>query len=334
MNLTDLVVAATVVLAAVNLLVALALTLRRLRVRRREAALERAERDLKPIVLALVDGEEATLPPLDDTSREALARLLQRYARLLRGEARERIARAGRDLISQEVAKLRHRRAWRRAVAATLLGDLGDRHTHWRPLVAALGDRSPEVRMAALRSLGRLGAVEAVPRIVRLMALGRVPRALAAEALMTIGSPAAQWVTRLLRAEEPEVRAAAAELLGLVGAPAHGRHLIDLLDDPDPEVRVKAARALGRLGAGAAVPALRRLLDDPIPYVRGAAARSLAALGDRSPWGRLVTMAAEDSYDAARAAAEALVTLDEVRAEKECARIPHVAEALDLEALR
>lgn len=321
----------TTAIVLLNLAVALWLTVRRLSTAKQERMLQEAEDELRPVVLAFIDGDDVELPKLDEIEAAAFARLLQRYARLLTGSARARAARAATELVESEVDSLSDRRAWRRAVAAGVVGDLGSRERHGRLLVRLLGDRSPDVRAAAVRAIGRLGVVEAAPRIVRLMALGRIPRALAAEALMTIGSPAADDVERLLAADEAEVRAAAAELLGLVGSPTHGRRLIGLLADPDSEVRVKAARALGRIGAGSAVDALRERLGDPVPYVRAAVARALASLGDRSSVPILREMARHDDFDAARAAAEALIALAPEVVEEEVAEGEegYLAEALD-----
>lgn len=335
--MSRLLVDLTIALTALNLGVTVTLAVRRLVVARREARMEEAEERLRPVVLAMVDGEDVELPYLDSASTLALSRLLRRYGRLLRGTSRDHIARVAErsGLVERELGSLADRRDWRRAAAAVVLGDVG-RSEHADALARLLTDRSQHVRNAAVRSLGRLGAVDAIPRIARLMAIGRIPRALAAETLRAMGSPAAGPLVDLLDAREAAVRAAAAELVGLVGDGTSAEPLMRLLEDPDPEVRVKAARALGRVGAEDAVLELRDALHDPVPFVRAVAARTLGSIGDDGAMERLMEMAVDDVHDPARAAAGALASLNPELVASTVAGgepPPYLAEALDLERL-
>jgi HEAT repeat protein/putative zinc finger protein len=87
----------------------------------------------------------------------------------------------------------------------------------------------------------------------------------------------------MLRDPNEDVRASAAEALGLAGpaAAAAVPALIEALRDPSVEVRSLAARALGGLGAEAkaSVERLRELQKDADPAVREAAAEALRKLG-------------------------------------------------------
>ena len=76
---------------------------------------------------------------------------------------------------------------------------------------------------------------------------------------------------------------------------------------------------------------MRELLDDRIPFVRAAAAAALGEIGDEGASGRLRALAIEDSFDPARAAAQALARLDPdaVRG----GGSPYLDEAADMLAL-
>jgi hypothetical protein len=132
------------------------------RIERRQADLE--ERAV-PLALELVSGEPdpERINELSRAEGAALATVLQRYARLLSGGDRERIARHFEEsgLVEQEVKALGARQAWRRALAAYVLGDIGSPGAI-PALLEALADRNGDVRAAAVRSLGKLSVAEAV----------------------------------------------------------------------------------------------------------------------------------------------------------------------------
>jgi HEAT repeat protein len=206
---------------------------------------------------------------------------------------------------------LRSRRVWKRASAAATLGDMASPEGI-PALLDALGDPERDVRAAATRSLALLGASVAVEPIVEGLAAGRVQRAVGGWALMQIGAPALTRLRGMLRHEDAEVRATAAELIGLIGEASDASELIGLLRDPSAEVRAKSAHALGRLGAGQAAAMLRGALGDRIFFVRAAAARALGQLGDRPSIPALVHQAQTDRFEAAQSAARALAELSPV----------------------
>jgi HEAT repeat protein len=212
--------------------------------------------------------------------------------------------------IEREVASLRSRRSQRRATAAHRLGDMGSPSAV--PALLDLLDRDSDrdVRSACARSLGCLAAAEAVPSLVAALVGRRVPHAQAAQALLAVGSPAVPELLALLESGEPQMRAWAAELVGLLGEASHGDALIHCLRDTSADVRIRAARALGRLGASEAATGLRASLRDRVPAVRGAAAFALGRLRDAEAVPALVAIAREDSFEPARAAAEAVGRID------------------------
>lgn len=320
---------------------------RRVALGRRERRRARLEAELRPLALELVDGEEPELGRLGTAEARALAAILGRYARKLRGEPRERIATffETRGDVERELRRLRARRASQRAAAAFALGDMGSASAV-EPLIRALDDRSRDVRSAAARSLGMLEAEAATPRLVGSLAGHEVPRAIAGGALLAMGAKAAPGLRSLLEGQEAAVRANAIELLGFTGDAGDTDRLTEALREDHAvapsrwrelaEVRAAAARALGRIGTHRAADGLRAALDDPAPFVRTAAAHALGRLGDRESFDALARQAAEDAYDPAQAAAQALAAIDPIRAMRLGAgehASAHLAEAAALAEL-
>lgn len=99
--------------------------------------------------------------------------------------------------------------------------------------------------------LGRLRALEALPRLIELASAGTTPH----------------------------LRAAAAAALGAAAHPDAVEVLLAALADPMREVRVQAAWALGRVGDPRAVAPLDAALGDAYGWVRIRAAESLSKLG-------------------------------------------------------
>lgn len=325
---------AAAALAVAALAFLFVLVARRLQLARAERYVRAEEERLRPVALALVDGERVE-PDLRRRSARVLAALLSRYSRWLTGDARAEIAwffeRSGG--LEAEVAALRSRRPWRRATAAYALGDMASPRAE-RPLLDALEDPERDVRAAAARSLGVLGLARAVEPLVYALADGRIPRAVTGSALLAIGAPSLPALRRLERRAEPEVRAFAVELVGLLGDASDAAALQVRLRDSSAETRAKAARALGRLGAADAAAALRTTLSDRIPFVRAAAAHALGSIGDRDAIEALLDRARIDTYDVAHAAAGALARIDPARLASEASGAPHLVEAADLLALR
>jgi HEAT repeat protein len=252
---------------------------------------------------------------------------------LVRGVESDRIAEffEHHGWVDYELARLNSRRPWRRATAAFALGDMGSSRAI-PDLIERLQDSEPDVRAAGARSLGRLGATDAVEPLVDGFAANRLPRSVAGQALLSIGSSAVRGLRVLNEAEGPVARAFAVELIGLLGDASDEDVLVERLRDTSAEVRAKAARALGRLGAEGAMLELAERLDDHVVFVRAAAATALAAVGDHRVVARLVALAQQDEFEAARAAAEAAAHLDPEgvkRASAAAGAAAHLNEAAD-----
>jgi hypothetical protein len=322
------------ILVVCNVVLIVALVVRRWWVAANQRRHDRLVKELRRPAIELVESDSPGPPPdLPQRHKVVLAGLLSSYARQLRGVSRERIVAyfEASGSVAEQTARLSSGRVWRRAAAAFALGDMGS--TRAVPdLLRALEDRAGEVRMAAARSLGRIGAIEAIGPLVAVGISGRVPREVANLALLDIGPAAVSRLLALAQHPEPEIRASAVELIGLLGSAADAEPILDQLTDPAATVRVAAARALGRLGAADARDALMQALEDRVPTVRGAAATALGGIGGRQAAAALLPVARGDTFDVARAAASALARIDPtlvVRSAADPDSGPHLVEAAD-----
>lgn len=324
---------AALAITAANVVFIGVLVFRRVTAARRLRDAAARERRIAPLVHQLIDsgtlGEQ-----LDGRDQVALARVLSRMSRLVKGDARAHIGRyfVGSAAYAQQMDALHSRRPWRRAAAAFALGDMAADAAE-PALIAALDDVDRDVRAAAARSLGRLGAVDAVVPLVRRLADGSLPRIVVGSALVAFGGEAAPSLRQLVGHPDGDVRATAVELLGLVGTAADAGVLEQALADAVPGVRAQAAIAVGRIGGRSAALAAAAALHDESPLVRVAAARAVAAIGERSALDDLILLACGPEFDAAHAAAHAAGRLDGAAVKAHAAESPHLAEVADLLAL-
>jgi HEAT repeat protein len=324
---------AVLALGALNAVLLAVLTARRLFLSARARGRAAIEQELKPAVLAFLEGEGEPPEPASPREREVIADMLGSYARKLRGAPRSRIERyfAEDGTVARDIHSLEAERAgWRRAAAAHRLGEIGSASA-LPALIAALGDRERLVRFAAARSLGKLGEPDAVEPLLAAAADGRIPGAVAAWALLQIGEAATEPLRSLLSADDQRQRAGAARILGLIGGAADADLVAERLRDSSASVRAAAAVALARLGGPRDFEPLLTALDDRIPEVRQAAATALGRIRDRRALDGLLEHARRDRFEVAQAAAYAAAAIDADAA----ARMPgaHLAEAVDLARL-
>ncbi len=211
-----------------------------------------------------------------------------------------------------------------------------------RACEAALGDKSPRVRLLAgvtiggrgMTTLEELVADPQVPRDVAASAFDvlaqRLPRAdLEKRTLEVLRSPndalvisaldvtakerfasARPRVMGLLAGRRPPVVAAAARALGVVDDPRTTALLVPLLDHEDDDVKIAACASLGRVGS---IDAVEPLLDHAKGLFKNAALKSAArgaidAIQSRAggaDGGRLSVVEAEDAGALSVAAGEA-----------------------------
>jgi HEAT repeat protein len=299
---------AALALIAVGVMYSLFLWARRAHALRRDATHAEARERLEPVAHALLDGEPVGRAARRD--ERALTEILADLAPALTGESRAAIA--GHFEASGAVARVSRRladpRAHRRAEHAAMLGDMCSQLAEV-PLLQALNDRDPDVRLAAARSLGRLRPRTAAGPLLYALVQGLVPRAVAASALISIGTAALPGIRNLLRDDEPAARASAVELLGRLGNPRDSLSLREHLGDDAPLVRRRACEALARLGADDAGDALEELLADEVADVRISAAAALATVGDERSAPTLLRLVQHDCVEVAEVAARALAAV-------------------------
>jgi len=133
--------------------------------RRRERRDTARRAELTPLVYTLLDGEE-TARSLTDAPA-VLDDVVLHQLPQLRGADRQvlRDVLVARGVVDRASDDLSARAPWRRGRAAMLLGATGStQHTH--ALITLLEDRSPDVRSAAARAIGKAGDVAAVPHLL------------------------------------------------------------------------------------------------------------------------------------------------------------------------
>jgi HEAT repeat protein len=181
-------------------------------------------------------------------------------------------------------------------------------------LLERLGDRRPEVRSAAVRALGEIGSVEAVPALSEaFLARSVAPINVVNNALRQIGGDAASAFERGVVSADPIVRTSSC--YGLAGiAESHGGAVYRLAEvlasDQDPRVRAAAASGLGLAGGGNAPAALREATGDVNPQVRRSAVKALGSFDDPTTAATLLGCTEDEDREVAIRAAEALLALD------------------------
>jgi len=205
-------------------------------------------------------------------------------------------ARAGGAAVQALVKELKHDTSFVRRAVAEALEDLDDPRM-MKPLLEALGDEDPTVRVSVIHALSKVNSEGA----------------------------AAALLTRLSREKDPRVRLAAAEVLGKRNDPGLVPAFVGLLSDSNFEVRVSALRFLGRNVDQGVAQDLARMLKDVDSDVRQAAAQALCL--HANPTGiEALTLALGDEDRGVRSAAKlALEKIDDNWFSTEAAQRARVA---------
>lgn len=165
----------------------------------------------------------------------------------------------------------------------TLVRELPDHPATRRALLAALKDRSDEVRLRAAMALGDEGHAT-----LRALLAGFInDDACAAAALRALGDrlPSGKVkdvLERVLKTDRKQTVQACLETLGGRGH-AGARHLyVQALRYPDTAVMIAAARALGRVGTVGDIAALSQEADNLLPsQLRSATRQAIAEIQSR-----------------------------------------------------
>ena len=228
----------------------------------------------------------------------------------LRGEAHLALVSVflRRGTARRALADLRSRNRVRRARAAQILGDLELRQAV-PELCRLLSDRHAEVRVVAVRALGRIGDPAAAWRLIAsLDQSDPTPSLLVTHTLVQLGPDAEVTLSAALDHPQARVRVVCLEALGLLGATGSVDRVARVLrEDTVLDVRVAAAANLGRLGTRSALEPLTGALTPARPTpLRAAAARALGDLGAPAAVEALVPLLDDDAYRVGHEAAHAL----------------------------
>ncbi|MBI3097776.1 MAG: HEAT repeat domain-containing protein [Planctomycetes bacterium] len=216
------------------------------------------------------EGESLTLQSLisllDDENEETAVFAL------------ERIRDAGEETLIPHLDRLLASPHERIRIAAMGILERHPDPAHSLRIDAAMADRSPNLRAAALMAWCALKREDAIERVlplreypspaVRAAAIAGLMKYGGLDGVMTCGTD----LKHLLAGPTWEDRALAARILGIIGVRHFYRQLVPLLEDADSRVRVAAADAAGLIGNPNLIDPLLPLLGD----VKAAPAAELA----------------------------------------------------------
>jgi len=184
-------------------------------------------------------------------------------------------------LIEKRIFEAQHLKGWRRMRALVALGRT--RAPEGVPALAeALRDRHLEIRLAALRGLGRTACPQAAEEILTWVGEWglQVPALPLQSALIQCCGERPQMLLPFVKQAEGPLREILGRVLGEVATPALGLELLQFVGDEREELRAAAARAMSQVDAGLALDALRELAQDKTWFVRLRAIIGLGRLAD------------------------------------------------------
>ncbi len=220
-----------------------------------------------------------------------------------------------------------------RAAAAHALGALGDPRA-LPPLLRAFREASPGFADAISGAVAQLDR-DSLAAIIDIL-LERGDTASRSRLVRTIGGlkppHPGELLESLLQDKAPEVRTAAAEVVGRVGG-ARGLLLLEAgLPDPEERVRAACVDGLVRLGGAREAPRILTLLrDDPSPLVRERAALATGLF--RPAGGEVVLLSVCQQEPSINVRAAAVLALGAYDQESLVARIIEMADEAALREL-
>ncbi len=213
-------------------------------------------------------------------------------------------------LIEKRIYEARKLTGWRRMRALVALGQT--RAPEGIPALAeGLRDRDPEIRLAALRGLGRTACPQAAEEILAWVGEKGlcVPALPLQSALIQSCAERPKLLIPYVRQAEGTMREVLGRVLGEVATPALTMDLLQFVGDDLDELRAASARAMSHSEHGLALDVLNELVGDPVWFVRLRAIISLGTLCDARGIPDLIR-GLKDSHRLVRLrAAEALVML-------------------------
>ena len=185
-------------------------------------------------------------------------------------------------LIEKRIFEARRLTGWRRMRALVALGRT--RAPEGIPALAeGLLARNLEIRLAALRGLGRMACPEAAAEILNWVAERgmNVPALPLQSALIQCSAERPQLLLPYVQHAEGPLREVLGRVLGEVATPSLGLDLVPFVTDEREELRAGAARALAHAEPALAFNALCDLAEDSVWFVRLRAIVGLGHLADK-----------------------------------------------------
>jgi HEAT repeat protein len=218
-------------------------------------------------------------------------------------------------LIEKRIHEARRSNGWRRMRALVTLGRT--RAPEGIPALAeGLRDADLEIRLAALRGLGRMACPQAAEEILTWVGERGlcVPALPLQSALIQCCAERPQLLLPLVQFAEGPLREVLGRVLGEVANASLGWDLLQFVGDQREELRAAVARAVSHADPELALEVLKELAADAVWFVRLRAMISLGKLEDL----RAIPMLLQGLTDSNRLvrlrAAEALVSLGSERA--------------------
>src|SRR5229473_1182108 len=184
-------------------------------------------------------------------------------------------------LIEKRIFEARNLTGWRRMRALVALGQTRALEGI-SALAEGLRDRDLEIRLAALRGLGRTAAPQAAEEILAWVGERGlcVPALPLQNALIQCCAERPQLLIPYVQNAAGPLREVLGRVLGEVATPSLSLDLLQFVGDDLDELRAAAARAMSHAKSGLAFDVLTELARDPIWFVRLRAIVSLGKLSD------------------------------------------------------
>src|SRR5713101_1799830 len=213
-------------------------------------------------------------------------------------------------LIEKRIFEARKLTGWRRMRALVALGQTRALEGI-SALAEGLRDRDLEIRLAALRGLGRTAAPQAAEEILGWVGERGlcVPALPLQNALIHCCAERPQLLIPYVQNATGTLREVLGRVLGEVATPSLSLDLLQFVGDDLDELRAAAARAMSHSKSGLAFDVLTELVRDPIWFVRLRAIVSLGKLSDPRAIPSLLRGLTDSNRLVRLRAAEALVGL-------------------------
>ncbi|MGB8473987.1 MAG: HEAT repeat domain-containing protein [Candidatus Acidiferrum sp.] len=214
-------------------------------------------------------------------------------------------------LIEKRIFEARELTGWRRMRALVALGQTRAPEGIFA-LAQGLRDRDPEIRLAALRGLGRTASPQAAEEILTWVGERGlcVPALPLQSALVQCCAERPQLLIPYVQHAKGALREVLGRVLGEVATPSLSVDLLQFVGDDLDELRAASARAMSHSERGVAFDVLNELVRDPVWFVRLRAIVSLGELCDARAIPDLL-LGLTDSHRLVRfRASEALVKLN------------------------